>query len=255
MKKKRVLWKFILGLFLVIGAGGQKPMDMVDVACVLIGLGLVGWGVSGLIPKREKSAAPAQESAPQTSQDDDADYPFSSLQDSAALKLRDYVILDVETTGFSPRDDKIIEVGALKVKNGAAASFSTLVNPGRRIPKKTTDVHGITDADVAEAPSFDQIAGDLLAFMEGLPVVGHNVMFDLRFLAWGLHDSGRDVPAMRYVDTYRLSKKAFPGRASYALASLIQDHQLAPGEQEHRSESDAQATLALYRLCCEKLKK
>ena len=70
MKKKRVLWKFVLGLFLVIGAGNQRPMDTVDVLAVLAGLALIGWGVAGLLRGRRGSPAPAPEPAPTTLPDD-----------------------------------------------------------------------------------------------------------------------------------------------------------------------------------------
>lgn len=259
MKKKRTLWKVILGLVLVIGFGGQDPLDAADFVGVFLGLGLIGWAVVGLFPKRRKAAAapavPDEKEAAVAADSMDVAYPFTRLDDRAAVRLKDYVVLDTETTGFSPRDDKIIEVGAYKIRNGQVSRFHSLVNPGRRIPKRAVNVHHITDADVAQAPAFAQILPELDAFLEDLPVVGQSVHFDLRMLWWAYHDAGADIPAKQYVDTARLAKKIWPGRQSYSLASLITDLHLAEGEQTHRSEDDVAATLALYRLCCEQWSK
>lgn len=254
MEKKHTLWKFALGLFLIIGAGGQRPMDAVDFIGVLAGLALVGWGVLGLIRKRgpaQPAAMPNEKAAAAEADPIDVEYPFTRMSDGEAVRLKDYVVIDTETTGFSPRDDKIIEVGAYKIRGGEVSRFHSLVDPGRRIPKRAVNVHHITDADVAQAPAFAQIRPELDAFLEDLPVVGQSVHFDLRMLWWAYHDAGADLPAKQYVDTARLAKKIWPGRQSYSLASLITDLHLIEGEQVHRSESDVDATLALYRLCCE----
>lgn len=257
MNKKRVLWKFVLGLFFVIGAGNQRPMDTVDVLAVLAGIALIGWGVAGLIPKRRRAAAPAvpdEKEAAAAADPMEVSYPFTRMDDRAAVRLKDYVVLDTETTGFSPRDDKIIEVGAYKIRDGKVSRYHSLVNPGRRIPKRAVAVHHITDEDVAQAPGFAQILPELNAFLEDLPVVGQSVHFDLRMLWWAYRDAGAELPAKQFVDTARLAKKVWPGRTSYSLASLIEDLHLAEGEQTHRSADDVDATLALYRLCCEQLK-
>ncbi len=257
--KKPGLWKIVLGALIVIGAGSRSPMDMLDVFGVFAGLGLVAWGVAGYF--RKKPAAPEPEPADgmkagaAANDPMDVKYPFTRIDDKIAVRLKNYVVIDTETTGFSPRDDKIIEVGAYKVKNGEVTRFHTLVNPGRRIPKRAVDVHHITDGDVAGAPAFAQILPELDAFWEDLPVVGQSVNFDLRMLWWAYHDARAEMPAKRFVDTLRLAKKVWPGRDTYSLASMILDFGLIEGEQAHRSKSDVDATLALYRLCCERLKK
>ena len=255
--KKPGLWKIVLGALIVIGAGSRSPMDILDMFGVIAGCALVGWGVAGYF--RKKPAAPeptdGKEAAAAAGDPMDVKYPFSRIDDKIAVRLKNYVVIDTETTGFSPRDDKIIEVGVYKVKNGEETRFHTLVNPGRRIPKRAVDVHHITDADVAGAPAFVQILPELDAFLEDLPVVGQSVNFDLRMLWWAYHDAGAEMPAKRFADTLRLAKKVWPGRDTYSLASMILDFGLIEGEQAHRSESDVDATLALYRLCCERLRK
>src|SRR5512146_2425053 len=96
---------------------------------------------------------------------------------------RTYIALDLETTGLSPERDAIIEVGAVKFRDGEPTDrFGTLVNPGRPIPYEVQQLTGICDADVVGKPRFMDIAGQLMRFVGPLPVVGHNVSFDLGFL-------------------------------------------------------------------------
>ena len=193
--------------------------------------------------------------AEEQTSEDRVQYPFQNVGMAHACEPVDFIVFDVETTGFSPKEDKIIEVSALKYKGGRVTRFHSLVNPGRRIPQKTIAVHGITDAMVARAPAFKKIASKLDAFLEpNLPIVGHNVRFDLRLLWWEYHDAGRNLGTRWFVDTYELSRKAMPGRSSYALASLIHDYRLIPGEQTHRTDSDVDATLELYRICRDRLR-
>lgn len=250
--------KAFLGVVFLSGLGLYEETGPMILALVL-GLGLLVWAVWPFIKGRKSrgEAAPQEvEDGTWSSDPDDVDYPFTAMRLPGASELRDFIVLDTETTGFSPRDDKIVEVGALKIRNGVETRFHSLVNPGRRIPKRAKEVHKISDADVAQAPAFAQILPALDAFLDpDLPIVGQSVHYDLRMLWWAYHDAGAEISPRKYVDTYRLAKKAFPGRQSYALASLIHDYHLIEGEQTHRSESDVDATLALYRLCCTELKK
>lgn len=257
--------KIIIGIILIMMLPGFDDESTVLVVG-LVGLALIVWGIVSLIRSlgariKRSHQPPAPEpvqvqskASPSDKDPEKISYPFTSFKPSNALAVKDYIIFDTETTGFSPRDDKIIELAAIKIKNGEISRFHSLINPQRRIPAKSREVHGITDADVAGAPFFWSILPELDAFLEpGLPIVGHNVLFDLRILWWAYHDASKDLGPRIYLDTYKLAQRCFPGRSSYALASLIQDYQLIPGEQEHRSESDVEATWALFKLCCETL--
>lgn len=101
------------------------------------------------------------------------------------------VVIDVETTGLDPKEDRIVTVAAIKVDFPEAAStgeinatyFETRVNPGRPIPAAASKVHGIMDHHVADDHSFADIAQQLRDFIGELPIVGHNVQFDKRFLS------------------------------------------------------------------------
>ncbi|MBR6115046.1 MAG: 3'-5' exonuclease [Oscillospiraceae bacterium] len=264
--KKRPIWLTILAVILCLsGFAALGSMDSFgeNAFALVVALCCLYWLLSPLLPKgwlrritTRKHAEAAGETVPQRPASDPVkvDYPFHSYGMARAIEPSDFIVLDTETTGFSPRDDKIIEVGALKIRNGETTRFHSLINPGRRIPQSSIRVHGITDADVAAAPSFAQILPDLDSFLDrDLPIVGQSVTYDLQMLWWAYHDACADIGERRYIDTAKLAKKAFPGRKSYSLASLIEDYELIPGEQQHRSESDVDATLALYRLCCDEL--
>ena len=245
--------KGIIGLAFVSAAFRQDTPLGVFIG-LAIGAGLLWWAARPFIRKNKTAPAaePARTEGPKAPQQ--VSYPFASYGMARAATVRDYIVFDTETTGFSPQDDKIIELAAVKIRGGKVTRFHSLINPGRRIPQKSRDVHGISDADVAKAPTFAKILPALDAFLDpDLPIVGHNVLFDLRMLWWEYHDAGRSLSSRLYINTYDMAKKAFPGRSSYALASLIHDYGLILGEQTHRSESDVDATLALFRLCCDRL--
>ena len=94
------------------------------------------------------------------------------------------IVLDIETTGFSHRKDKIIEVAAIKISRGKILdSFSSVVNPKIPLPSKITQLTGITEREVSSAPTFKEISSDLYNFMRGRRIIGYNVAFDKRFLA------------------------------------------------------------------------
>ena len=92
------------------------------------------------------------------------------------LYAKDYVVFDLETTGLSPEKDEIIEISAIKVRNGQVNSiFSTLVNPGRPIPDRATAINGITDEMVLNKPTLKDALKDFLDFAGDDILVGHNI--------------------------------------------------------------------------------
>ena len=99
-------------------------------------------------------------------------------------------VIDFETTGLTPGYDRVVEVSVVRVDPGQKPRvvFDTLVNPRR--PMAATEIHGITDADVASAPHFQAIAGDLLAATEGCVIAAYNVYFDIKFLNFELSNCG-----------------------------------------------------------------
>jgi len=123
-----------------------------------------------------------------------------------------YVVFDLETTGISPEEDSIIEISAIKVKgHEPVAEFDTLINPGTHIPAGATNVNGITDDMVREAPGLREALPDFLTFIEGEILVGHNIQsFDLLFLYRAAEELlGIGVPN-DYVDTLLWQRPSFP---------------------------------------------
>ena len=104
-------------------------------------------------------------------------------------------IIDFETTGLTAGHDRVVEVAVVRIDSGTSPRlvFDTLVNPMR--PMGATDIHGITDADVARAPTFEDIAGGLVAATAGCVVAAYNVYFDIRFLGFEMANIGvRHLP-------------------------------------------------------------
>lgn len=94
-----------------------------------------------------------------------------------------YVSIDLETTGLNPKRDRIIEIGAIRVEQGQIVEeFSTFVDPGRKLEERITELTGIRDEDLADAPQLDEVFPQLLEFMGELPLLGHSILFDYSFL-------------------------------------------------------------------------
>jgi len=114
-----------------------------------------------------------------------------TYRDHGFLGFNSAVVVDVETTGFSPEQDRVVSICALlvedfdravKTKDISYKQYTTKVNPGIAIPASATRVHGITNRDVANCDSFSDIATFLRDFIGDLPIIGHNIGFDKRFL-------------------------------------------------------------------------
>lgn len=158
---------------------------------------------------------------------------------------KEYVVVDTETTSKFTAFAEIIEIAAIKYKNDIeCGQFSTFVKPKRSIPASATKVNGITDADVADAPSWQDVEDDFFAFVGELPIVGHNVLYDIGVIQ---HQSMRWMPNT-YIDTVQRAKQAFPGRKCYKLEAL-KEEVLQISEQSHRALEDCRTTYALYCAC------
>lgn len=165
--------------------------------------------------------------------------------------MRDYYVLDVETTGLDRNTDKIVELAWLQVSGGEILNrFSTLVNPEMPIPPEASDINGICDADVKQAPTYSQITDTVSMELLDQIVVGHNVQFDLAFIKNLINAKDHRIV---YVDTLALAKKVFPGLKSYALDALCAELSL-PVNSSHRASQDAEATKALLDACLSKMR-
>jgi len=150
------------------------------------------------------------------------------------------VFLDLETTGINAVHDRITEVGLIEVERGGRATeWSSLVNPGVRIPPAIQSITGITDDMVALAPAFSEIAPSLLARLEGKLLVAHNARFDYGFLRNEFRRAGHRYSS-RVLCTVKLSRKLYPHEARHNLDALMARHGIAC-ESRHRALGDARA--------------
>ena len=155
-----------------------------------------------------------------------------------------YVAFDLETTGLSPQSDAIIEIGAVKVKDGdIVETFSTFVHPGRHIPEAATAVNHITDDMVNGAPGIAQALSLFQAFVGNLPCVAHNCDFDSGFLA----ASGMN-PLPSFADSLQMARRLFPGLPNKKLATVCEAIGYEIG-QAHRALDDAKAVHAIVQAC------
>lgn len=154
---------------------------------------------------------------------------------------RIFVALDLETTGLDSNRDSIIEIGAVKFQDDQVIdTFQTFVNPGRNIPEFIQRLTGISPDRVKRAPNFNAVMDDLESFLEGHPIVGHNIAFDLRFL-----DSHGLTLANPSHDTWDLASVFLPTTNEYSLrylAKLLGAEHTNP----HRALDDAQATREVF---------
>ncbi|UOQ51570.1 exonuclease domain-containing protein [Hymenobacter cellulosivorans] len=156
-----------------------------------------------------------------------------------------YAIIDLETTGGQPTQDRITEV-AIFIHDGdkVVDQYSTLVNPGRPIPFFITQLTGITDDMVRDAPKFHEVARKIVELTEGCVFVAHNVRFDYSFMKKEFADLGYNY-SRKTLCTVRLSRSLIPGQPSYSLGKLCQNIGI-PLEGRHRAAGDAAATAILF---------
>jgi DNA polymerase-3 subunit epsilon len=155
-----------------------------------------------------------------------------------------YAIVDIETTGGSPKSEKITEI-ALYIFNGKEIvnEFTSLVNPEKPIPYFITSLTGITNEMVADAPKFYEIAKQLVEMTDDKIIVAHNVSFDYRFIRSEFKSLGFNF-TRNNLCTLQLSRRLFPGHRSYSLGNICQDLGITI-ENRHRAAGDALATVKL----------
>jgi DNA polymerase-3 subunit epsilon len=158
-----------------------------------------------------------------------------------------YAIVDIETTGGSARLEKITEI-AVYLHDGdkITGEFVSLVNPERNIPYFITNLTGITNEMVEEAPCFFEIAKTIVELTEGRTFVAHNARFDYSFIRQEFKSLGFNYKR-NILDTVALSRKLFPGHRSYSLGNICRDLKININGR-HRAAGDALATVKLFEL-------
>ncbi|AST91591.1 MULTISPECIES: exonuclease domain-containing protein [Sutcliffiella] len=167
-----------------------------------------------------------------------------------------YVVLDLETTGNSPKkNEKIIQVGAVLVENGEITErFASFVNPGCSISPFIEHLTGISNELVKNAPTFSQIAPMLIDMLEGASLVAHNVPFDLSFLQYELKENGFEPFKGKAIDTVELSRILLPTQSSYKLTDLATFYSFTH-DNPHRADSDAEVTAFIFLELLKKIEK
>lgn len=158
---------------------------------------------------------------------------------------RDFIALDIETTGLSPVKDKIIEIGAVKVKNGEIVeTFKKLIDPQIKLTERIVNLTGITDNMLEGKEQIETVIHQFLKFAEELPLLGHNILFDYSFLKTAATKEKHSFER-RGIDTLYISRVVHEELESKSLGSMCAYYNIV-NENHHRAYDDAVASMKLY---------
>ena len=164
-----------------------------------------------------------------------------------------YCVLDLETTGFSFRTEKITEIGVMKVQNGKVLDeFACFVNPEKPIPQRVVEVTHITDDMVKDAQTIDKVFPKLIEFLGDSILVAHNADFDIGFLKYNAKELGYSLDNT-YIDTLRLAKDIFPDYKKYKLGAIAENLGIKV-EVAHRALDDVDTTVKVFNVMLNILK-
>jgi DNA polymerase-3 subunit alpha (Gram-positive type) len=160
--------------------------------------------------------------------------------------MYEYVAFDLETTGLSEEHDEIIEVGAVKIRNHKiVGKYNQIINPHRQLSSQIIELTGIDQELVDRGREKEEVVREFYDFCNGYPLLGHNIMFDYRFMKTGMLQFG--IPFEKDgADTYQLAKKLLKNEVkSKSLGSLC-DYYHYTNQAAHRAYHDALATVIVY---------
>ena len=159
--------------------------------------------------------------------------------------MDDYVVFDLETTGFSPVHDEIIEIGAVKVQSEKVTDhYSVFVNPGRPVPPHITELTSIDDSMVADAPGIETILPEFLEFCEGCSLVAHNADFDVSFIEEKAEKLGYSCD-FTVLDTVQMARLLLTDLNRFKLNTVCK-HLGIKQEHHHRAVDDARVTAEVF---------
>lgn len=159
--------------------------------------------------------------------------------------IKQYVALDLETSGLNPSQDRIIEIGMAKVEDGRITDqYAVLVDPQIVLEAKITELTGITQEMLAGQPVIEEIIEEVLAFIGEYPILGHNITFDYSFLKKAAVNR-RLCFEKQGIDTLRLARRLLPDAAHKNLSYLCRYFQIDTGNS-HRAYDDAVSAIRLY---------
>ncbi len=163
-----------------------------------------------------------------------------------ALRKITFVTFDVETTGLSAVHDRVVEIGAVKLRAGRIIKSQVWrINPGRPMPSAATRVHGLTDQDVAAAPGFKDVYPEFVAFARGTMLVAHHAGFDVRFIAYEALRNDLPVPPEPVLDSLRLAREWWPELENHGLKPVAEHLKIKPGRY-HRALDDSETLARVF---------
>jgi len=164
--------------------------------------------------------------------------------------LQNFICIDLETTGLNPKRDRIIEIGAVKVRNGKVVDiFGQLIDPRQQLEERVENLTGISSKELEGQPTIQEILPKLKEFLEEDVLLGHRVLFDYSFLKRAFTNEKISFER-KGMDTLKLARKFVSDCESKKLESLCIHYGIK--HQAHRALDDALATVELYQILTEK---
>ncbi|MBR1417069.1 MAG: PolC-type DNA polymerase III [Bacilli bacterium] len=181
---------------------------------------------------------------------DDVDIIFQNKEYD--LLDQEYVVFDTETTGFYAGKDQMIEIGAVKIKNGEIIDrFDELINPNRLLPSKIVELTAITDEMLKDADNEENVTKRFLAWASNDPMVAHNAKFDISFMKAACEKYSLGEFTYTVLDTMNIARMLYPSWPNHKLSTLVKKLEVPWDEDKHhRGDYDAEGTaIAFYKMC------
>lgn len=163
------------------------------------------------------------------------------------LNTHDFVIVDIETTGLNCKTDDIIEISAVRVENDIVTDeFSRLIHTDKEISPFVFGLTGISNAMLENAEDISTVLCGLFDFVGDMPIVGHNIGFDMRFISWNSALLFGEKPCNRTLDSLLFSKEVLPELRSHKLSFLKEYFRISG--TSHRALDDCRTTYELVEI-------
>ena len=168
------------------------------------------------------------------------------------LLNQEYVVFDTETTGFTPYSDQMIEIGAVKIKNGEVIDrFDELINPGRKLPEKIVELTNITDEMLKDCDNEKNVTKRFMKFVGDKPMVAHNAKFDIGFISAAMNKYNMGEFTNTVIDTMSMARMLYPNWRNHKLSTLVKELDVPWDESaHHRGDYDSEGTaIGFYKMC------
>ena len=168
------------------------------------------------------------------------------------LLNQEFVVFDTETTGFTPYSDQIIEIGAVKIKNGEIIDrFDELIDPGRKLPEKIVELTNITDEMLEGKGTEENVTKRFKEYIGDLPMVAHNAKFDIGFISAAYNKYNLGEFTNTVLDTMSMARMLYPNWKNHKLSTLVKQLEVPWDEDaHHRADYDSEGTaIGFYKMC------